>query len=308
VAPLATREVWKGWIARRWPDIEPLVLTGREQTVPSEDLAKHAVVFAHYDVISAWRNIASVARLGTVIFDEAHLLANAKAKRTTAALMLSARADRVIALTGTPMWNKPSGLWAILAAVNPGAWGKWYDFAVRYCAGHPGTHGFVADGHSNEDEFKTRLREVMLRRTWEDVLSDLPPIERTVEIVDVTEEQHFQLDKLAESVRVAQARRTPVVGHVARLRRLLGKLKLDAAIDAAKRAIGSDGSAVVWTWHRDVAHTIAGKVGQAAPDVECYVVTGDNSVRRDEILANWRKTGGLLAITAGVQSASAKIA
>lgn len=294
VAPLATRGVWLNWIERRWPGIAPLVLRGRTQEVSSEKLINYPVVFAHYDVIAGWCNLASMFRLGTIIFDEAHLLSNRKSKRALAATMLSARSDRVIALTGTPMWNRPAGLWSILSCVNPGAWGKWYDYAVRYCSGHPGTHGFVAEGSSNEVEFKQRMTEVMLRRTWQDVMSDLPAIQRTVEIADISEPQGHQIDVLAEKLRSATTFHT-VCGHLTRLRRLLGKIKVPFALDAARRVLDSSGNVIVWTWHREIAYEISEALIADGRDV--YVVTGKNPEKRDAVIAAWRKRGGALVIT-----------
>lgn len=295
VAPLATRGVWLDWIERRWPGIEPLVLRGRRQEISSEELGNHPIVFAHYDVVAAWQNLASVFRLGTLILDEAHLISNRKSKRATGARMLAVRADRVIALTGTPMWNRPSGLWSILSCINPGAWGKWFDFSSRYCDGHPGTHGFIAKGSSNEEEFRQRMSEVMLRRTWQDVMDDLPAIQRTVEIADMTEAQGHQIDVLAEKVRTSKSR-SSLVGHIARLRRLLGKIKMPVAIDAANRALDSDGTVIVWTWHREVAKEIAGAI-YAAGNHATYIVTGDHPETRDATIASWRENGGALVIT-----------
>lgn len=314
VAPLPTREVWLSWFRRRWPDVKPIVLTGRKlagkrreyadfivlQELDAQLLQSAPVIFCHYDVLSAWKFLSGLDhRLGTLVFDEAHLLSNRKTQRSQAAVILSARAARVVAVTGTPLWNHPAGLYTILSCINPGAWGTYYEFAVRYGAGHNGPHGFVADGASYEEEFQLRMSEVMLRRTWQDVVEALPAIERTTEVVDINESQAYQIEREAEAIRNPYKRATRV-GALARLRRILGKLKVEAAADAAVRVLEGGERVVVWTWHRDVALRLASvleKHGHAS-----FVVTGDLSPEeRDLALARWRSADqAALVITLAV--------
>jgi SWI/SNF-related matrix-associated actin-dependent regulator of chromatin subfamily A-like protein 1 len=240
--------------------------------------------------------------LAKLVFDEAHLISNGKSNRSTAAQILSTEADQVIAATGTPLWNKPAGLHSILTCINPGAWGKRYDYCVRYANGHPGAYGFVADGVSNVDEFKARLSEIMLRRVWTDVVKDLPPIERTVEVVDLDEEQCYELEKSAEEIRDATALRTPI-GELARYRRLVAALKIDAAIEAAQRVLDGGESVVLWTWHKDVAQKLYKKLEKK---YAAYVVTGEETDqdKREAALDQWRaKDPSALVINIGVGQA-----
>jgi SWI/SNF-related matrix-associated actin-dependent regulator 1 of chromatin subfamily A len=308
VAPLATREVWLGWFRRRWPDVRPVVLSGKRVAYidpkkapkPRKDrgydllngahfdptlLQNASVVFCNYDILAGWQNFGN-RRIGTLVFDEIHLLSNKKSRRSRGALFLSAQAERVVGATGTPLWNKPAGLYTTLACICPGAWGKYYDYACRYANGRMGAHGFVADGASNEDEFRARMREVMLRRTWQSVVGQMPLIDRTVEVVDITERQAFAVEKEAERMR-DHAHKTTAVGATARFRRLLAKLKIEAATDVAKRVLDGGERVIVWTWHRDVALKIEEALNkQGYPG---FVVTGNtNADKREMILQRWR--------------------
>jgi SWI/SNF-related matrix-associated actin-dependent regulator 1 of chromatin subfamily A len=87
-----------------------------------------------------------------VIFDEAHYAKNPKAARTKLCQAIAKRAKHVLALTGTPILNKPIELFPILQMVNPETWdppgfmkGKqlgagegagFFRFAKRYCNAH----------------------------------------------------------------------------------------------------------------------------------------------------------------------------
>lgn len=260
VGPRVVRDVWLGWVERFHPGIKTLVLTGRkydEARVASDwDFA-----FVHYDVLPTWQ-IAATLRPELLVFDEAHLLSNPRAQRTQAALIMATRASRVVALTGTPLWNKPVGIHPILACLNPGAWGKFYDFAVRYCDGKPGAWGFQAGGVSNADEFQARMGEVMIRRTWQQVSPELPPITRSSVLADVTDDDCRNLDMAAEKVKQANTRRA-MIGELSRYRRLVGRLKLPAVVELATQVIDEEHeSVVIWTWHKDVARAIAKALGK----------------------------------------------
>jgi len=308
VAPLATREVWLGWFRRRWPDVRPTVLQGKyvayvdpkkapkrkrernydllEGEFFDESALKNAqLVFMNYDILAGWKNFGN-RRVGTLVFDEIHLLSNKSSRRSKAAMFLAAQAERVIGATGTPLWNKPAGLFTTLSCLSPGAWGKYFEYASRYANGRMGPHGFVADGASNEEEFRVRMQEIMLRRTWQSVLGEVPVIERTVEVVQITERQSFKVEKEAERVR-DHAVRSTAIGAMARFRRLLAQLKLDGAIDVAKRVLDGGERVIVWTWHRDIAIKI--EEALAKQGFPGFVVTGStNPDIRGEIFDRWR--------------------
>ncbi len=153
-------------------------------------------------------------RIKVLIFDEAHYIKNAQAKRTQAAKKLVALTDeRVLMLTGTPMDGKPADMWPLLQMLCPEKWdppeltntlvidpemkkshpgegpGFW-EYAKRYCdlkytyhAGRNGRKHRAIDfsGNSNLIEFHARLKNTcMVRRLKKDVLSELPPKRRQV--------------------------------------------------------------------------------------------------------------------------------
>ncbi len=308
VAPLATREVWLGWFRRRWPDVRPTVLQGKrvayldpkkapkrkkdrgydllEGEFFDEEMLKNAqLVFMNYDILAGWKNFGN-RRIGTLIFDEIHLLSNKSSHRSKAAVFMSTVASRVVGATGTPVWNKPAGLYTTLASITPGAWGKYFEYATRYAAGRMGAHGFVADGASHEEEFRARMTEVMIRRTWQGVIGQVPPITRTVEVVEISERQAFAVEKEAERVR-DHAHKSTVIGATARFRRLLANLKVEGAIDAAKRVLDGGERVIVWTWHRDVAMKIEETLAkQGYPG---FVVSGSTDMDiRETIYNRWR--------------------
>lgn len=283
VAPLMTRAVWLGWLKRAFPALEIGVCLGSKF---DPEVVRKPIIFAHYNIITRWQ--APMAP-GTVIFDEAHMLTNPKTLRSNAASVLAMCAERVIAMTATPIWNLPPNLWHVLGLCEPGAWGSHWDFCMRYGAPQPSAYGTRFTGISNEDELKLRLTEIMLRRLWKDVQDDLPPITRNVVVAEVNETMRRKLDVLAGKLRTE---RTNTVGNMAHYRKELSSLKLAATVIEAQRCIENGEPVVIWTWHRQFAEKIRDYLGE-----QCHMIHGDFPVDdREEIIAAWKASPRPMAL------------
>lgn len=279
VAPLSTRGVWLGWMRRVFPSVPIGVFTGR--TYDAEK-ARQPLVFAHYDIISSWQVIGR--KIGTLVFDEAHLLGNPATKRSRAAALLSAWSEKVIALTGTPIWDLPPDLWSLLTMLCDG-WGNRYDFCQRYGAPEPTAYGTVYTGLSNGAELKERLSEVMIRRRWIDVSEDVPPITRSVVIAEVSDKDRNKLDVLAGAIK---SERTNTAANLAIYRQQVSLIKAKVVVDEARKVTGRGEPVVVWTWHKSTVDIIA--KGLQAKDETVFVIHGDVAAdKREQAMAEWKE-------------------
>lgn len=262
VGPLVAQKIWREWIGRVW-NVPLRCLEGR--TVTSLDGLHDPAIFCHYDILEAQTHfLGHLGAIGTLVLDEAHLLQNAKSRRFQGAVLLSSKAHRVIALTGTPIWSRPESLHPILDLLAPRAFGRFHDFGVRYCNGQPGQYGWNYKGKSNQDELRQRLDHVVRRRTWADVAPHLPPTTRIRQPVPITPAQLADVER-AVMLSLRTTDRATQVGYLAKLRRKLGEFKVKAAVTAAKQAIADGHKVVVWTWHKGVAGKIKRALGLAWP-------------------------------------------
>ena len=280
VAPLMVREVWLGWLRKIWPDTEIGVMSGRTFD-PGE--AGKPIVFGHYDVLYGWQ---SGDRIGTLVLDEAHALTNRNSRRSRAAVLLASCAERVVAATGTPIWNLPTGLWNVLALVSQGAFGGYHDFCRRYAAPEETAYGVRYTGISNGEELSKRLTQVMIRRRWKDVQKDLPPITRNTLIVDLSMSDRRKLDLRAQSLRKSD--KTNTAAELARYREALSQIKLGLAVVEGESCMQQGEPTVVWVWHRDTADQLVELF--TARGFESLVLSGDVPVkRRERIIEQWRQ-------------------
>ncbi len=113
----------------------------------------------------------------TVVADEAHRAVDPKAKQTRGWWTLSHEAKYRIALTGTPVVNKPDDLWAIMHGLRPHEYPRRSKFIERYCNAGQGQFSFEVWGlkESAKAELFSFLDPRMLRRTKAEVLPQLPP-------------------------------------------------------------------------------------------------------------------------------------
>ena len=147
------------------------------------------IVICNYDVIKKHRKRIDLAGpYALMILDESHKLKNPKTQRTKAIYgdtksgQKAIKADRVLALTGTPIVNRPIELWPFLQFADPDGLGKsFFGFAKKFCNAYQGPHGWDFSGASNLDQLQRILRQrLMVRRLKADVLSELPAKRRQI--------------------------------------------------------------------------------------------------------------------------------
>jgi SWI/SNF-related matrix-associated actin-dependent regulator 1 of chromatin subfamily A len=260
IGPLASRDVWVEWI-ERVHGFRPLVLHGTQDIGTTPIPKGYPAYFVHFDVLDPWVEFFASQRIATLVLDEIHVLQNRKSKRYSATSAITARTDRIIGLTGTPMWSKPFSMYPLLHIVSPGAWGDAHTFGRRYCGAMPSAYGWTYNGLSHQEEFAERLNRVMLRKTWQDVAPELPPTTTTVEPVRVSGATLATIEKAAINAALARSASgftATTAGYLATLRRKLAAVKIGPAIDSAETAMNSGHShVVVWAWHKDVAEKLA---------------------------------------------------
>lgn len=124
-----------------------------------------------------WVEFINLAGFTTIILDEAHKAKNLDASRTQAVMRLTA--PNIIALTGTPVLNRPGELWPTLHLLRPQLF-PFYETFLR---------DFTYDGKRarNVEQLREMLSTIMIRRERKDVQADLPPINRVVESLELSE-------------------------------------------------------------------------------------------------------------------------
>lgn len=110
-----------------------------------------------------------------IITDECHRLKNADTL-TFKAFKIIAQSKHRIALSGTPILNRPIEMQTTLGWLDHVEWGDRWQYAQRYCGLVRNRFGVDMSGATNLEELRDRLRStVMIRRLKRDVMKELPP-------------------------------------------------------------------------------------------------------------------------------------
>lgn len=173
-----------------------------------------------------------------IVIDECHRGAIRNPKTITAKSMYRLKAEKRIALSGTPMKNRPIDLWGTLHWLNPEVFSskwRWADtflhvfnngFGAQFCDGVTDSGSACSrcqGGIKNEmmDEFNEHLTPYLLRRTKAEVFPELPPKEFIDVWCEMNPKQGKQYKKFsAEAELVIRNEKVSATNVLAELTRL----------------------------------------------------------------------------------------
>ncbi len=138
------------------------------------------VYIIHYLLLRGWKNVLPDVGFRAVIFDEIQELRRAGTEKYSAASLLSGAAESVIGLSGTPIYNNGGEIWNVVNILDFHFLGDWESFSREWCYGY--NSNIVAKPEILGDYL--RSEGLMLRRTKQDVLKQLPPKRRLVQEID----------------------------------------------------------------------------------------------------------------------------
>jgi SWI/SNF-related matrix-associated actin-dependent regulator 1 of chromatin subfamily A len=243
--------------------------------------AKADITIVNYDIL---KKLPADASWDLLILDEAHYAKNPKAQRTKLAQAISRRCKRTLALTGTPILNKPIEMWPILQMVAPahfdppgnvkgksvgaGEGAGFFRFAKRYCNAHQERVSnsktvWVFDGASNLSELQEKLRSTcMVRRLKADVLRDLPAKRRQVIAIGNGCNDEEDYGDIGDDYETAHKRVQKIAFEdFSRVRHEQALRKIPAAIEHIRDAVDSSGKVVVFAHHHDVIDALMAGLG-----------------------------------------------
>ncbi|MBK8014730.1 MAG: DEAD/DEAH box helicase [Deltaproteobacteria bacterium] len=198
IVPRSLVHNWKSELARFAPGLNVVDYTG-----PSRDFSaieKADVVVTTYGVVRRDIEALEPIRFESVILDEAQAIKNPHSSVSKAARQL--RAAHRLAVSGTPVENRLEELWSIFEFLNPGMLGSLQDFVARTKAGDDESLALLARG----------LAPLLLRRTKEEVLGELPPKTELTLYVDLQDAERVEYERLRDFYRASLSDKVESLG------------------------------------------------------------------------------------------------
>jgi superfamily II DNA or RNA helicase len=182
VCPTSLVTNWLREAARFTPRLRTLDLTGPDRAEKFGRRKEYDLLVTSYAILRRDIEQYRADEFSLVILDEAQHIKNRGSQNAQSAKALRAR-HRLI-LTGTPLENSVLDLWSLYDFLLPGYLGTAADFRERYET--PLTKEPVP---KLMERLRHRVRPFFLRRTKEEVLTELPPKLEFPTLCELTDEQ-----------------------------------------------------------------------------------------------------------------------
>lgn len=197
---------------------------------------KTFVLIINYDILGYWLPFLYDLKPTAVIVDEAQAIKNRKAKRSKAVKKLGMVCKHRIAVTGTPVMNRPAELWSILNFVEPKQYPNFFNFASKHCELTKKPWGWEYKGAKDLDLLNAELKKVMIRRLKRDVLKQLPSVSRHILPVELKDYATYK--KAADNflkwlrsvnwAKASSAAKMEMMAKAGYLKRMAATLKMDS--------------------------------------------------------------------------------
>lgn len=264
-----------------------------------------------------WTDVLKTLNPELIIVDEAQKIRDHRTKQTRAVHALCQTVPKVIALTATPLMNRPIELWSILNLIRPDLYPSRFGYALRYTAPKRTRWGWDFRGASNLGELNRLLKKkLMIRRRKEDVLDQLPKkihmilpfklspkdfaeyeearlnfagwLSKTNRIIAEKKallrlgNQHSRQQRWRAS-RVIRALKAEKLVQIGYLKRLAAELKLGQVILWIQDFLqNSDEKLIVFGIHRKILHTLYNRFKSKATLVDGKVLSGKRQAAFDK--------------------------
>ncbi len=197
----------------------------------------------------------------SVIIDESHRVKSTSTQQTKFTKGIAAGKEFILALTGTPVINKPKDLISQLGIIGQmPRFGGYQKFTQRYCSGPREA--------SNLRELNYMLNlNCFYRRDKQDVLKDLPAKMRQVAMCQISTRREYsdaeanlikylRQYKDADDDKVARALRGEIMVKIGHLKNISARGKLADVFDFVNDIMESGEKLVIFAHLREVIHAI----------------------------------------------------
>ena len=185
---------WKAEAKKFVPQLKFIEYSGNNRQQLVRSFKYYDVVIAGYSILRNDIEYFEKQEFNYVVLDESQMVKNPLSKTYLAIMNLRCR--HRLTLTGTPLENSLTDLWSQMNFINPGLLGSLQVFKKRFVSPIEKASDEVAS-----EKLQKLIYPFILRRTKQQVLSDLPEkIEQTI-FCEMTEEQSAFYEREKSKVR-----------------------------------------------------------------------------------------------------------
>ncbi len=243
----------------------------------------------------------------SVVIDESHRCKDTKTQQTKFTKGICHGKEWILALTGTPVVNKPRDLVSQLGIIDKlSAFGGYQHFVKHFCDGY--------NGASNLKELNWRLTmNCFYRRDKDAVLKDLPVKMRQVVMTDISTRKEYKdalsdLEiylkkyKNATDEQVARSMRGEVMVKLGILKKVSARGKINDVVEYVRDVVDSGEKIVVFAHHKDVQQNIIKEFPKAVS-----IFGDDDTQTRQKNVDAFQKNPNIKLIVCSIKAAGVGI-
>ncbi len=267
------------------------------------------ILIINYDILQYWMTCLKDLNPKVIITDEAHYYKSNTAKRTKAVKRLAKGVPHFIALTGTPIINRPIEIYNAVNIIEPTVFPSYWEFAKKYCGAKHNGFGWDFSGATNTGELHEKLaKSIMIRRKKSEVLKDLPdkvksfiPFELDNWKEYVSAEVNFKqyITNVKGEKAAEKASNAEILVQIEVLKQIAIKGKMKAVIEWIENFIDIEGKLVVFAIHKEVINTLMAKFGDIAVKIDGSV----NNIQRDKNVRRFQEDDKIRLFVGNIQAA-----
>jgi len=266
ICPSGLRDNWQKEFSTWLPEYKTHIISNGKEAVPDTQ-----VLIISYDMIKKINIKSQLMRyyvpFDFIALDEAHYLKNRRSQRTKEVLGFRGKAgviveaDRIVAMSGTPLVNRPAELWPLIMRVFnsrfPECFMDYELFTKYFCGAFMLRNIWMDTGATNLMELRHLLRQrFLIRREKKQVLKQLP--DKIYTLYDVQPDKEAQKalyeekEYRASAITALKKGKLPPLEELSELRRILGVSKVKHVVEWIKDTIESGvDKIVIFAHHRD---------------------------------------------------------
>lgn len=246
--------------------------------------------------------------LKTIVIDECQRIKNHLSDRAKAVQRIAKKCEYKIPMSGTPIKNNAGEYFTVLNLVAPTRFPQYQRFIDDYCDTYESGWYQKVGGLSDIQRFHEDTKDLIIRRTKEQVKLDLPPFERRFHHVDLDPKLNKsyakaleELDEILYSEESEFEKNSLTIAIMSRLRHITGISKVEQCVDwATEFLLSCDRKLTIFLHHQDVGLLVQSKLDEyliADGMQKCVMLSSDlSSDKRYEAVMRFKDSDARIMI------------
>ncbi len=223
------------------------------------------LLIINYEILKWWVPWLQKLKPKAIILDEVQYISN-QTQRTKAVKRLCNGTHQILALSGTPLTNRPIELFTVLNLLVPAHFSSRWSYGMEFCSGKMTPWGWDFKGTSKPAKLHKLLTQTcMVRRRLPDVLQDLP--QKIRQIIPIKLKDQVEYDEAAtdfitwlqkqDTEKAKRAAKAAAMVRAGYLLRLVARLKLRQTVGWINEFLETtDKKIVIFAIHRKMIQAL----------------------------------------------------